>query len=100
MRISPFIWSSVTRIGRPDSLSAWPWPFWWMFTLENWFGLSAILWGGAALFGLLVVLPFVDRGPRRSWRRRPVVVTAAALVAGALVALTVLEALTTAEAHL
>jgi hypothetical protein len=38
-----------------------PWNFWWMFTLENWIGLSGILYGGGALFLLLVILPFVDR---------------------------------------
>ena len=25
-----FMPSSSIRIGRPDSLSAWPWPVWWM----------------------------------------------------------------------
>ena len=28
--ISPFISLSCIRIGRPDSLSAWPCPFWWI----------------------------------------------------------------------
>jgi len=77
-----------------------PWPFWWMFTLENWFGLSAILWGSVALFGLLVVLPFLDRGPDRSWRRRPFVIGATVLVVLALVILTLLVPFTTAETHL
>jgi ubiquinol-cytochrome c reductase cytochrome b subunit len=77
-----------------------PWAFWWMFTLENWFGLSAILWGGLALFSLLVLLPFVDRSAARSWRRRRVVIGATVLVVLVLVGLTVLAALTTAEKHL
>ena len=56
--------------------------------------------GGAALFALLVLLPFADRNARRAWRGRPFVMSAAAVVVLALVTLTVLEALTTAEAHL
>ncbi len=34
-----------------------------MFTLENWIGLSGILYGGGTLFLLLIVLPFADRNP-------------------------------------
>ena len=77
-----------------------PWNFWWMFTLENWMGLPGILYGGGALFLLLTVLPFVDRNPERSWRRRPV---AMALGAGVLVSLAVLTLLmfgSTPETHL
>lgn len=77
-----------------------PWPFWWMFTLENWFGLDGIVWGGAALFLLLAVTPFVDRNPARSWRARPVAMTLAALVVLTLVLLTVLMGLSTPVQHL
>jgi ubiquinol-cytochrome c reductase cytochrome b subunit len=77
-----------------------PWPFLWMFTLENWFGLRAILWGGLSLLTLLVLLPFLDRGPHRSWRRRPVVLAATTLVVLALVVLTVLAIVSPAAEHL
>jgi quinol-cytochrome oxidoreductase complex cytochrome b subunit len=77
-----------------------PWSFWWMFTLENWLGLSGILYGGSALFLLLTVLPFVDRNPERSWRRRPVAMTLGLLVLVAVVALTLLMFATTPETHL
>lgn len=77
-----------------------PWPFWWMFTLENWFGLSGIVWGGAALFLLLAATPFVDRNPARSWRARPVAMTVGAAVVLALVVLTVLMGLSTPVEHL
>jgi len=77
-----------------------PWSFWWMFTLENWLGLSGILYGGGALFLLLTVLPFVDRNPQRSWRRRPVAMTLGLLVLVAMVALTLLMFATTPETHL
>jgi ubiquinol-cytochrome c reductase cytochrome b subunit len=76
------------------------WVYWWMFTLENWFGLPAILWGAGILFGLLVLLPFIDRRPARSWRARPVAMILAAAVLIAFIVLTVLMAFTTPAAHL
>jgi len=77
-----------------------PWSFWWMFTLEDWLGLSGILYGGAALFLLLVIVPFVDRNPERSWRRRPVAMSLGLLVLLTLAVLTILMFFTTPEAHL
>lgn len=77
-----------------------PWPFWWMFTLENWIGLSGILYGGGALFLLLVAVPFVDSNPQRLWRRRPVAVTVALLVVLSIIVLSVLEIVTRAKQHL
>ena len=77
-----------------------PWNFWWMFTLENWIGLPGILYGGGALFLLLIILPFVDRNPRRSWRQRPVAIGLGLVVLLLLVALTILMAFTTPETHL
>ncbi|PXY28483.1 cytochrome B6 [Prauserella muralis] len=76
------------------------WMFWWMFTLENWVGLSGILWGAAALFALLVALPFLDHNRRRYWRQRPVAMILGALVLVAIIVLTVLEAVSTPAQHL
>jgi ubiquinol-cytochrome c reductase cytochrome b subunit len=77
-----------------------PWPFWWLYTLENWFGLRAIAWGTGILFALLVLLPFLDRSPRRLWRDRPVAIALTVLVIVTLVVLTVLVNVITAEEHL
>lgn len=66
------------------------WMFWWVFTLENFFGLKAILVGSGALFALLIAVPFVDRSPMRWWRRRPVAVTALGVVLVTLVVLTIM----------
>jgi ubiquinol-cytochrome c reductase cytochrome b subunit len=77
-----------------------PWPFLWMYALENWFGLPSILWGTGLLFALLVLLPFADRRPDRSWQRRPVVMVIAGLVVAALIVLTVIALVTTPVAHL
>ena len=76
------------------------WMFWWVFTLENLFGLKAILVGSGVLFALLVAVPFVDRGPNRWWRRRPVAMAALAVVLAVLAALTIMTALTPPASHL
>lgn len=77
-----------------------PWMFWWPFTLENWFGLPAILWGELTFFVLLAILPFADRNPHRWWRRRPVAMIAALVILLILVVLTLLMAITPAQVHL
>lgn len=77
-----------------------PWMFWWPFTLENWFGLAAIAWGLIVFFVLLALVPFLDRGPQRSWRQRPVALIVAAIVLAVLVALTILMAITPTQTHL
>ncbi len=77
-----------------------PWNFWWMFTLENWWGLPSIAYGGGALFLLLVALPFVDRNPHRRWRHRPVAMGIALVVLLIIVVLTVLMAVTEPVTHL
>jgi quinol-cytochrome oxidoreductase complex cytochrome b subunit len=77
-----------------------PWMFWWMFTLENWLGLSGILYGGGALFLLLAAVPFVDRNPNRLWRRRRVAMMLGLLVLVLLTALTILMAFTKQKTHL
>ena len=77
-----------------------PWMFWWPFTLENWFGLSAIVWGELVFFAILVILPFADRNKKRAWRQRPVAMTLAAVLVVAVVALSIIMILTPAENHL
>ena len=77
-----------------------PWMYWWMFSLQNWVGLSGILWGGIILFALLIALPFVDRNSRRYWRQRPLAIGIGALVLAAIIILTVLGAITTPAQHL
>lgn len=76
------------------------WMFLWLFALENWWGIPAILWGSVALFGVLVAAPFIDRRRERHWRRRPVAVTAAAVTVLIIAGLTITTMLTTAVEHL
>jgi quinol-cytochrome oxidoreductase complex cytochrome b subunit len=77
-----------------------PWMFWWPFTLENWFGLPAIVWGEVTFFLILAALPFVDRNPKRWWRKRPVAMTLALLMLLTLIALSIIMILTPAKNHL
>src|SRR6266498_464402 len=77
-----------------------PWLYWWMFTLENWIGLSGIVWGAGVLFALLVAVPFIDRNPHRYWKDRPIAIGLGALVVAFLIVLSILEAVTTAAEHL
>ena len=76
------------------------WVFWWLFTLENWVGLSGIVWGAGVLFALLIAVPFVDRSPRRYWRTRPVAIALGVAVLAALIVLTLLMAFTSPAEHL
>lgn len=47
-----------------------PWYFIWLYPLENWFGLKAIVVFPFALLAGLAALPFLDRGRERDPRRR------------------------------
>jgi len=76
-----------------------PWMFLPFYPFEDWFGLAALLWVPALLFGALALLPFVDRSQYRSPRRRRVVIGIGALVAVGLVALVVYAAVTVPQAH-
>ena len=66
------------------------WMFLWYFPLEEWFGVSAILWAVLVLCALLVAVPFLDRGPERHWRRRPFMTAGMLLVVATMVVLTML----------
>jgi ubiquinol-cytochrome c reductase cytochrome b subunit len=76
------------------------WPFWWMYTLEDWVGLPGILWGSGVFYLLLILLPFIDRNPARHPRQRKVALTVGAVVVTAVVVLSVLMPLLPSTAHL
>ena len=76
-----------------------PWMFLPFYPFEDWFGLSALLWVPAILFGGLALVPFVDRSPYRSATRRRALIIVGAIVAIALVALVVYAFVTVPQAH-
>lgn len=57
-----------------------PWPFLPLYTLENLLGLTAVLYAPLALFLVLVLVPFLDRGgPIHTGARRRVLAAGVAL---------------------
>jgi len=60
-----------------------PWPLLWIYPVEDWVGVSGILWATLAIFVALLLVPLADRSPERhpfSRRRLPITITAAVVV--------------------
>lgn len=77
-----------------------PWMFLPFYPFEDWFGLTALLWAPAILFGALALVPFVDRSPYRSTTHRRVFVAMGAIVAVAAVGLVIYALVTVPQAHI
>jgi quinol-cytochrome oxidoreductase complex cytochrome b subunit len=77
-----------------------PWMFLPFYPFENWFGLPALLWVPAILFGALALVPFVDRSRYRSASRRRVLSAIGGLVSIALVALVIYATVTAPQSHI
>ena len=77
-----------------------PWMFLPFYPFEDWFGLPALLVVPTIVFGMLALVPFVDRGPYRSPRRRRAFIAAGAVVAIALMGLIVYALVTVPQAHI
>jgi quinol-cytochrome oxidoreductase complex cytochrome b subunit len=76
-----------------------PWMFLPFYPFEDWFGLPALLWVPAILFGALAIVPFVDRSPYRSPTRRRLFIALGAVVAVAAVLLVIYAFVTVPQAH-
>lgn len=77
-----------------------PWLFLPFYPFEDWFGLPALLWAPALLFGGLAALPFLDRSRYRSPGRRRIVIAIGVIVAVALVLLVLYALATPPKAHI
>ena len=77
-----------------------PWMFLPFYPFEDWFGLPALLWAPAILFGMLALVPFVDRSPYRSPRRRKVFIAIGAIMAIASVLLVAYALVTAPQSHI
>lgn len=77
-----------------------PWMFYWLFGLENFVGVNGILYGAVALFGVLVAIPFVDRGPKRHWRKRPIAMVLLVITLGGMAYLSYVTVTTGMSSHL
>jgi len=79
-----------------------PWPLLWVYPVEDWVGVSGILWATLAIFVALLLVPLVDRSPDRhplSRRRLPVTI-AATVVVLFIVALIVYAAVQPVVSHI
>ncbi len=76
------------------------WPFWWLYQLENWVGLTGLFWAPVVVFLFLASIPFLDRSPERQPSRRKWVMAGSLVLFGVLAGLTVAVAFTTPAAHL
>lgn len=76
-----------------------PWMFLPFYPFEDWFGLPALLWVPAILFGVLALVPFVDRSPYRSPARRRVFIVIGAVITVAAVLLVVYALVTVPQPH-
>jgi len=77
-----------------------PWMFLPFYPLEDWFGLIALFWAPALLFGGLALVPFIDRSPYRSPARRRVSIVIGGIVAIGLTALVMYALFTVPQAHI
>jgi len=68
------------------------WYFWWysalIALLPSWAAPWFVVVFPIAVFVVLVALPFIDRGPHRGMRRRPIAVISVIVIVGALLYLT------------
>jgi quinol-cytochrome oxidoreductase complex cytochrome b subunit len=74
--------------------------YYWVYALEKWFGLNGVLYGTVVFFGLLVLIPFIDRTPLRRLRSRPVMLALGVVLLVVMVVLTLVTALSPVESHL
>ncbi len=77
-----------------------PWPMLWLYPIENWMGVSGILWGTLAIFAALLIVPFADRGEERHPLRRLAVVIPAAVVVVAVLGLIVYALVAPVATHI
>ncbi|WP_166178691.1 cytochrome b N-terminal domain-containing protein [Rubrobacter tropicus] len=74
--------------------------YYWMYTPEAWFGVNGVLYAAIVFFGLLVLVPFLDRTPLRRLRRRPLMLGLGGVLVVALTVLTIITAVTPVVSHL
>jgi ubiquinol-cytochrome c reductase cytochrome b subunit len=76
-----------------------PWPFLWMYGFENRWGIVSTVFASSTLFGILALIPLLDRKRDRRFRARVGILTLGGIVACSLVGLTLHGYLTPAQMH-
>lgn len=77
-----------------------PWPFLWLYAIENYWGIQWLLPASLAPFLALVAIPFLDRGDERDPRRRRAIVIAFFVGLAILFGLMVLGILSAPQPHM
>ena len=75
------------------------WLFWWFFPFEQWFGVASVGAAIAVVFGLIFLVPFIDRSPRRRWQDRKVSMAIAAVLLFVLVAISIYVLINNPNGH-
>lgn len=75
------------------------WMFWWFFPFEQWFGVASVGLVIALLFGLIFLVPFLDRSPRRRWQERKVSMGIVAALFVVLLAISIYVWINNANGH-
>lgn len=76
-----------------------PWMLVWLYPLENVFGVPGILYGGITFFGLLALVPFLDRSSWLAPSKRRGILVAGGVVLLIVIALVVYAQLTVPVTH-
>ncbi len=77
-----------------------PFIFYWLYSFEDWFGVRGILYAAVLSFGLLALLPFIDRSPLRGPRRRPIIMAIGIVLLLAIIGLSIKVAVSPTAKHL
>jgi ubiquinol-cytochrome c reductase cytochrome b subunit len=75
------------------------WMFWWFFPFEIWFGTASVGFAIAALYGLIFLVPFLDRSPKRRWQERKLPIGIAVGVLIVLIAISIYVGIYNAQGH-
>jgi ubiquinol-cytochrome c reductase cytochrome b subunit len=76
------------------------WPLLWIYPIENWVGVTGILWATLAILAALFAVPFLDRGEDRALRRRLPLLIGAALVVATIIGLIIYAAVEPVASHI
>lgn len=76
------------------------WPFLWIYSVEEWFGINGALIGSAVLFTALLAVPFFDRGNNPSLSKRKWIISIGISIAIVLVILTIYAIFSQPVVHL
>jgi len=76
-----------------------PWPFLWMYGFENQWGIVSTIYASSIFFGLLALIPVLDRKQDRRLQARKGILTMGAIVALALFGLTLHGYITPPQIH-